>query len=97
MVFAPRSRSLVKGIAGICIHIYMYIQEGSYIYIYIYTTIRELGPKMPYYRRNYGSQFTNGCIRGPAGYMQVKGLGLRKVYMYMHANICKGLGLSIGK
>ena len=27
----------------------------------ICTTIRELGPKMPYYRRNYGSQFPNGC------------------------------------
>ena len=33
----------------------------------IYTTIRELGPKIPYYRRNYGSQFPNGCICGPSG------------------------------
>ena len=33
----------------------------------IYTTIRELGPKMPYYRRNYGSQLPNGCICGPPG------------------------------
>ena len=32
-----------------------------------YTTIRELGPKIPYYRRNYGSQFLNGCICGPSG------------------------------
>ena len=31
-----------------------------------YTTIRELGPQMPYYRRNYGSQFP-GCICGPSG------------------------------
>ena len=31
-----------------------------------YTTIRELGPKIPYYRRNYGSQFPNGCICGPS-------------------------------
>ena len=31
------------------------------------TTIRELGPKIPYYRRNYGSQFPNGCICGPSG------------------------------
>ena len=28
----------------------------------ICTTIRELGPKIPYYIRNYGSQFPNGCI-----------------------------------
>ena len=28
------------------------IPEGPYIYI----TIKELGPKIPYYRRNYGSQ-----------------------------------------
>ena len=33
----------------------------------MYTTIRELGPKIPYYRRNYGSQFPNGCICGPSG------------------------------
>ena len=33
----------------------------------IYTTISELGPKIPYYRRNYGSQFPNGCICGPSG------------------------------
>ena len=35
----------------------------------IYTTIGELiiGPKMPYYRRNFGSQLPNGCIRGPSG------------------------------
>ena len=32
-----------------------------------YTTIRELGPKIPYYRRNYGPQFPNGCICGPSG------------------------------
>ena len=31
------------------------------------TTIRELGPKIPYYRRNYGSQFPNDCICGPSG------------------------------
>ena len=34
---------------------------------FIYTTIRELGPQIPYYRRNYGSQFPNGCICGPSG------------------------------
>ena len=33
----------------------------------MYTTIRELGPKIPYYTRNYGSQFPNGCICGPSG------------------------------
>ena len=33
----------------------------------IYTVIRELGPKMPYYRRSCGSQFPNGCICGPYG------------------------------
>ena len=31
------------------------------------TTTRELGPKIPYYRRNYGSQFPNGCVCGPSG------------------------------
>ena len=35
----------------------------------IYTAIRELGPKMAYYRRNHGSQFPNGCICGPSGSM----------------------------
>ena len=33
----------------------------------MYTTIGELGPKIPYYRRNYGSHFPNGCICGPSG------------------------------
>ena len=33
----------------------------------IYTTIRELGPKTPYYIRNYGSPFPNSCICGPSG------------------------------
>ena len=33
-----------------------------------YTTIGELGPQIPYYRRNYGSQFPNGCICRPSGY-----------------------------
>ena len=33
----------------------------------MYTTIRELGPKKPYYRRKCGSQFSNGCICGPSG------------------------------
>ena len=33
----------------------------------IYTTIRELGPKIPDFRRNYGSQFPNACICGPSG------------------------------
>ena len=33
----------------------------------IHTTIRELGPKIPYYIRNYGSQFPSGCICGPSG------------------------------
>ena len=33
----------------------------------IYTTIKELGPKIPYHGRNYGSQFPNGCICGPSG------------------------------
>ena len=27
----------------------------------------ELGTQIPYYRRNYGSQFPNGCICGPSG------------------------------
>ena len=31
----------------------------------IYTTIRELGTKIPDY--NLGSQFPNGCIYGPSG------------------------------
>ena len=35
----------------------------------IHTTSRELGPKTPNYRRNYGSQFPNGCICGPYGCM----------------------------
>ena len=43
----------------------IYNLEGPYIYIYI--TTRELGPKIPYYRRNYGYQFPNGCICGPSG------------------------------
>ena len=34
----------------------------------IYTTIRELGPQIAYYRRKYGSQFSNGCICGPSGF-----------------------------
>ena len=33
----------------------------------IYTTIRESGPKILYYRRDHGSQFFNGCICGPSG------------------------------
>ena len=33
----------------------------------MYTTTRELGPKISYYRRNFGSQFPNGCICGPSG------------------------------
>ena len=34
----------------------------------IYTTIKELDPNIPYYRRNYyGSQFPNSCICGPSG------------------------------
>ena len=33
----------------------------------MYTTIRELGPKIPYDGRSYGSQFPNGCICGPCG------------------------------
>ena len=33
----------------------------------IHTISRELGPKLPYYRRNYGCQFPNGCICGPSG------------------------------
>ena len=33
----------------------------------IYTTIRELGPKIPYNGRNSASQFPNGCICGPFG------------------------------
>ena len=37
----------------------------------MYTTIRELGPKIPYYRRNYGSQFPNSCIYGPSGFGMV--------------------------
>ena len=37
----------------------------------IYTTIRELGPEIPYYRRNYGSQFPNGCICGPSGVVAI--------------------------
>ena len=32
--------------------------------VHICTTIRELGPKIPYYRRNYGSRFPNSCIFG---------------------------------
>ena len=30
----------------------------------IYKTIRDLGPKIPYCRRNCGSQIPNGCICG---------------------------------
>ena len=37
----------------------------------IYTTIREVGPEIPYYRRNYGSQFPNGCICGPSGFREL--------------------------
>ena len=33
----------------------------------IFATIEELGPKIPYYRRNSGSQSPNGCICGPSG------------------------------
>ena len=40
-----------------------------------YTTIRELGPKIPYYRRNYGSQFPYGCICGPSGLVRIQGYG----------------------
>ena len=38
----------------------------------IYTTIREVGPNIPYYRRDYGSQFPNGCICGPSGLVSVR-------------------------
>ena len=44
-----------------------YHSQRVHIYIHIYITMRELGPKIPYYRRNYGSQFPNGCICGPSG------------------------------
>ena len=37
----------------------------------IYTTIMELGPKMPYYRRNFGSQLPNGYICGPSGFFDL--------------------------
>ena len=33
----------------------------------LYPTIKELGPKISDYRRNYGSQFPNGCICGTSG------------------------------
>ena len=65
------------------IYVYMYVEEGIFdirgegvLNIHmnglvprgsIYTTIRELGPKVQYYRRNYGSQFPNGCTCGPSG------------------------------
>ena len=32
-----------------------------------YTSIKELGPKIPYHRRNYGSHSLNSCICGPSG------------------------------
>ena len=41
----------------------------------IYTTIGELGPKIPHCRRNYGSQFPNGCICGPSGYCMIQNGG----------------------
>ena len=40
----------------------IWIPRGS-----IYTSIRELGPKVLYYRRNFGSQLPSGCICGPSG------------------------------
>ena len=40
----------------------------------IYTTIKELGPKIPYYRRNYGSQFPTSLM---VVYVDALGLGLR--------------------
>ena len=56
----------------------------------IYTTIRGLGPKIPYYRRNYGSQFPNSCICGPSGAhcFVVEGLG----FWWMEATLY-GLGV----
>ena len=41
---------------------------------YIYATIRELGPDIPYSRRNYRSQFPNGCLCGPSGTCRTVGL-----------------------
>ena len=38
--------------------------------------MRELGPKIPHYRRNYGSQPPNGCICGPCG----KGMAHQRCY-----------------
>ena len=49
-----------------------YVQERYTLHAYprgsIYTTMRELGPQIPYYGRNYGSQFPNGYVCGPSGY-----------------------------
>ena len=45
--YSPRSfQALIRPLTQ---RVHPYI----YIYIYTYTTIRELGPKIPYYRRTY--------------------------------------------
>ena len=40
------------------------VPEAQRVHIYNYYGI---GPKIPYYIKNYGSQFPNGCICGPSG------------------------------
>ena len=58
----------------------------------ICTTIRELGPKIPYYRRNYGSQFPDGCICGPSGSMLNACLKLgHRICSLVVKSVCKTL------
>ena len=52
----------------------LWLRRGS-----VYTTSRELGPKIPFYRRNYRSQLPNGCICGPSGLVGNKGVYHRGV------------------
>ena len=56
--------------------------EGPYIQL-----LGALGPKIPYYRRNYGSQFPNGCICGPSGMFTLNPETLKKAIFLNQGNV----------
>ena len=60
--------------------------EGPYIQL-----LGALGPKIPYYRRNYGSQFPNGCICGPSGMFTLNPETLKKQSSLIKGMLLKSL------
>ena len=62
----------------------------------IYTTVRKLGLKIPYNKRNYGSQFPNGCICGPSEKLRILGcarmnIGVILVFYWGYIRVVLGL------